>query len=254
MTCIVAPGRPPISRAAQSTKPIPSADIMPNETVEPERIEQSADERAGHGKNFDDRQRQRISDQHIGAEFVKIIGHERGGGASSRRRSRRRAPPGHARAAREISAHRSLPGRGDGRGRAAETLLAAVRGEGGARLIAPRQARRPRQRKAGSSHRRSPRARSAITSPAAIARLRMLSDWRSSRTAASMIVRHDQRPFGADARAGHDVIEDCADDRGRRRPFLDRIAQGKRRAQRQAAAAARRRKCRRRASSARRKS
>ena len=48
--------------------------------------------------------------------------------------------------------------------------------------------------------------------------------------------RHDQRALGADARAGRDVVEERADHRDARRPFLDRIVERQRRRQRQQAA------------------
>ena len=45
--------------------------------------------------------------------------------------------------------------------------------------------------------------------------------------------RHDERPLGADARAGRDIVEERAGHGDQSRPFLDRIAERKRRRQRQ---------------------
>ncbi len=53
-------------------------EIMPDEGVAAERIEQSADERTGHGEQFDQRQRQRIADEDVRIDLVKVIGHEGG--------------------------------------------------------------------------------------------------------------------------------------------------------------------------------
>src|SRR5579872_6348536 len=57
------------------------ADIEQDRRVEPEWIKRRAQERAGYGETLDDRQRQGITDQNVGAEIMKVIGHERGGGA-----------------------------------------------------------------------------------------------------------------------------------------------------------------------------
>ena len=48
--------------------------------------------------------------------------------------------------------------------------------------------------------------------------------------------RHDQRPLGADARTGGDVVEERAGHGDHGRPFLDRIVQRQRRRQREQAA------------------
>ncbi len=52
-------------------------------------------ERARHRENFDDGQGQRIADQHIGAELMEIIGHERrrGGGRAEGREQQPQGPP-----------------------------------------------------------------------------------------------------------------------------------------------------------------
>src|SRR5579872_1414923 len=57
------------------------ADIEPDRRVEPEWIKRRAQERAGYGETLDDRQCQWITDQNVGAEIMKVIGHERRGGA-----------------------------------------------------------------------------------------------------------------------------------------------------------------------------
>ena len=199
------------------------ADIDPDRRVEAERVERGPDQRARHREEFDHGQRQRVADQHIGAEIVEVIGHERGG-------RRRRAERGDEEPERLVDEMKQPPARRRTplrRERIGPALIAreprlqhrdqrADRGEG--QLEADAEDRLRLQR----DHREHGEAEIAHRQRAPVGDDRAEGDQ-----------RHDQRAFGPDARAGADVIGDRAEDRDSRRPFLDRMMQRERRRERE---------------------
>jgi hypothetical protein len=202
---IVAPGKLPISRAAQDEADA-DADIMPDELVEPKRIE-SADERAGHREDLDDRERQRIADQHIGAQFVEIIGHE---GGARRRRAKGREDQCRRPMAELLTEHCQprLRGRGDCRRRKARTRVAASRGEGDTRLIDgdERRDRGERELEARIEDRFRLDHDDERSRQGKIAHAERLS---LDQDRGEHDRGHDQRPFGANARASKNIVEDA---------------------------------------------
>ena len=118
------------------------ADIEPDRRIEAERIERRPDQRAGHREEFDHRQRERIADQHIGAEIMEMIGHERGGGAGRAKRGDDQAE----RLVDEMKHQAAALGRAR---RRHERIARCFRRAPDAPR-APPPARRPRRRKAGS--------------------------------------------------------------------------------------------------------
>ena len=201
------------------------ADIDPDRPVEPERIKRSAKQRARHGEDFDDGQRQRIADQHIGAEIMEMIGHERGGGrgregGGDKQRERlldemgaekpglgRRASLGHEWIGIDVQRRDPRLHDRDQRGDRSERELEAD-AENGLRLD-----RDDRENREGEiAHGQRPPVHDH---------------------GAEHDQGHEERPLGADARAGRDVVKDRSRHGDRGRPFLDRIVKRQRRRQRQ---------------------
>ena len=195
---------------------------LPDQGVEPQRIERRAQHGARHREQFDHREREWIADQHIGAEFVEVVGHERSRGAG--RASRGEQGPRRSVARPVQPAQEGVAGidarlaqwiflaAGVGRPRREPRLEGGHEArDGGERQLETRAQDRFRLEQDDKKRREGE-----------VAHAHRLT---VEQHRAQHDQRHEQRAFGADARARAKVVGDRPGHRQRRRPFLDGIMQ-----------------------------